>query len=139
MVAQLAARLAANPNEFDGWMRLGRSYAVLAEPDHAAEAYVRAAALRPGDATPLLQGAKALMEQQKENAPIPQAAVALLHRAEAIDAKQPETLWFLGLAEAQAGHRDTAEAYWQRLLALLPADANERKLVTDAIAALANH
>lgn len=31
MVAQLAAKLAANPNDADGWLRLGRAYAVLAE------------------------------------------------------------------------------------------------------------
>jgi cytochrome c-type biogenesis protein CcmH len=139
MVAQLAARLEANPNDFDGWMRLGRAYAVLAEPDRAADAFVHAASLRTGDAAPLLQGVKAMTEAQKENAPIPQRAVDLLRRAEAIDPKQPETLWYLGLAEAQAGHRDAARSVWERLLAVLPAGGEERKLVTDAIAALANH
>lgn len=139
MVAQLAARLETNPNDFDGWLRLGRAYAVLAEPDRAADAFVRAAALRPGDAAPLLQGVKALTEAQKEDAPIPLRAVELLRRAEAIDPKQPETLWYLGLAEAQAGHRDAARTVWERLLAVLPGDGQEHKLVIDAIAALASH
>jgi cytochrome c-type biogenesis protein CcmH len=139
MVAQLAARLEANPTDFDGWLRLGRAYAVLAEQDRAADAYVHAAALRPGDVAPLLQGVKAMTEAQKENAPVPLRAVDLLRRAEAIDPKQPETLWYLGLAEAQAGHREAAQGYWERLAVLLPADGEQRKLVTDAIAALANH
>jgi cytochrome c-type biogenesis protein CcmH len=139
MVAQLAARLEANPNDFDGWMRLGRAYAVLAEHDRAADATLRAAALRPGDVGPLLLGVKAMTEAQKENAPIPQRAVDLLRRAEAIDPKQPETLWYLGLAEAEAGRRDAAQDYWQRLAVLLPQDGEQHKLVVDAIAALAKH
>jgi cytochrome c-type biogenesis protein CcmH len=139
MVAQLAARLEANPNDFEGWMRLGQSYAVLAEQDRAADAYVHAASLRPGDTAPLLRGVKALTDAQKENAPVPLRAVDLLRRAEAIDPKQPETLWYLGLAEAQAGHREAAEGFWKRLLALLPPGEQGHKLVSDALARLADH
>ncbi|MBF0129237.1 MAG: c-type cytochrome biogenesis protein CcmI [Alphaproteobacteria bacterium] len=50
MVERLAARLAAAPDDFDGWMRLGRSYLVLGDAAKAADAYTRASALRPDDA-----------------------------------------------------------------------------------------
>ena len=136
MVAQLAARLAADPNDVEGWMRLGRAYAVLAEHDKAADAYRHAAALKPGDTEPLIQGIQALVEAQKPDAPMPRAAIDLLHRAEAIDPKQPEVLWYLGVAEAQAGHLDAAQAYWRRVLDALPADSPDRKTVNDAIEAL---
>ncbi|HVY14362.1 MAG TPA: c-type cytochrome biogenesis protein CcmI, partial [Rhodopila sp.] len=49
MVASLAAKQEADPGNFDGWMRLGRAYAVLNEPDKAAAAYDKAQALRPDD------------------------------------------------------------------------------------------
>jgi cytochrome c-type biogenesis protein CcmH len=134
MVDQLAAKLAANPGDADGWMRLGRAYAVLAEHDKAADAYERAAALRPGDVAPLIQGVQALIEAQKPDAPIPRRAVGLLRQAGRIAPDQPEVLWYLGLAEAQAGHLDTALDDWNRLLGLLPRDSPEYKMVTDAIA-----
>ena len=50
MVERLAARLEDQPNDADGWVRLGRSYMVLNQPDRAREAYARAIKLKPGDA-----------------------------------------------------------------------------------------
>jgi cytochrome c-type biogenesis protein CcmH len=136
MVAQLAARLQANPNDADGWIRLGGAYAVLAEHDKSADAFERAAALRPGDVAVLMQGVQALIEAQKPEAPVPLRAVELLRRAEQADPKRPEVLWYLGLAEAQAGHTDAAQGYWRRVLDLLPADSTDRKMVTEAIEAV---
>lgn len=136
MVAQLATKLEANPNDADGWMRLGRAYAVLAQNDKSADAFEHAAALRPTDASPLMQGVQALIEAQKPEAPIPQRAVALLRRAEVADPKRPDVLYYLGVAEGQAGHADAAVAYWRRVLDLLPPDSTDRKVVNDAIAAV---
>jgi cytochrome c-type biogenesis protein CcmH len=50
MVERLAARLETEPDDVDGWVRLGRSYMVLNRPDRAREAYARAIKLKPGDA-----------------------------------------------------------------------------------------
>jgi cytochrome c-type biogenesis protein CcmH len=47
MVQRLADRLADSPEDVQGWMRLGRAYAVLGEHARSAEAYARAAALQP--------------------------------------------------------------------------------------------
>ncbi len=120
-------------------MRLGRAYAVLAEHDKSADAYEHAAALRPNDATVLMQGVQALMEAQKPEAPIPQRAVDLLRRAERADPKRPDVLWYLGVAEVQAGHADAALGYWRRVLDLLPPGSTDRKTVTDAIEAVTKH
>ena len=49
-VSRLAARLAQQPDDVDGWARLGRSYMVLGEPDRARDAYAHAMKLKPGDA-----------------------------------------------------------------------------------------
>jgi len=50
MVARLAARLEQQPQDVDGWMRLGRAYAVLGEKQKSLEAYRRASAADPARA-----------------------------------------------------------------------------------------
>jgi cytochrome c-type biogenesis protein CcmH len=49
MVERLAARLADQPDDVEGWVRLGRSYMVLNQPEKAREAYARAVKLKPDD------------------------------------------------------------------------------------------
>jgi cytochrome c-type biogenesis protein CcmH/NrfG len=49
MVASLAARLKAEPDDLAGWMRLGRSYGVLGEHAKAVEAFEHAQKLAPQD------------------------------------------------------------------------------------------
>ncbi len=49
MVGRLAARLEQQPDDVEGWARLGRSYMVLNQPDKAREAYARAVKLKPDD------------------------------------------------------------------------------------------
>ena len=49
MVGRLAARLEQQPDDVEGWARLGRSYMVLNQPDKAREAYSRAVKLKPDD------------------------------------------------------------------------------------------
>jgi cytochrome c-type biogenesis protein CcmH len=49
MVERLAVRLEQQPDDVDGWVRLGRSYMVLNQPDRARDAYARAMKLKPDD------------------------------------------------------------------------------------------
>ena len=136
MVAKLAAALQAKPDDVEGWQRLGRAYAVLGEHDKAAEAYDHAARLRPSDPAILLAEAEALMPDHKPETPVPDRAVTLLRRVEALDQKQPAALWYLGLAAAQKRNFAEAGQYWQRLLPLLPAQGEQHDAVAAAIAAL---
>lgn len=66
MVARLAARLEQQPDDAEGWARLGRSYMVLGQPAKARDAYGRAVTLRPNDAAL----AQALAEATKEAAAV---------------------------------------------------------------------
>jgi cytochrome c-type biogenesis protein CcmH len=50
MVDKLASRLQSQPDDVEGWARLGRSYMVLNQPEKAKEAYARAVNLKPDDA-----------------------------------------------------------------------------------------
>lgn len=47
MVARLAFRLKSEPNDLDGWLRLGRAYGVLGQRDDAIDAYEHADKLVP--------------------------------------------------------------------------------------------
>lgn len=64
MVAQLASRLDANPNDLEGWLRLIRAYSVLGETEKAAAALTRARTLFANQA----QAQAALAQAAKENA-----------------------------------------------------------------------
>ena len=50
MVARLAARLEQQPDDVEGWARLGRSYMVLGRPEKARDAFTHAIRLKPEDA-----------------------------------------------------------------------------------------
>ena len=55
LVSRLATRLKDNPEDAEGWMMLGRSYAILGRFPDAARAYSNAAARKPRDAQLLAQ------------------------------------------------------------------------------------
>jgi cytochrome c-type biogenesis protein CcmH len=64
MVAQLASRLDANPNDLEGWLRLIRAYSVLGETEKAAAALSRARSVFANQP----QAQAALAQAAKENA-----------------------------------------------------------------------
>lgn len=133
MVASLAAKQQADPNNLDGWLRLGRAYSVLHEDDKAAEAYEKAAALKPDDISIPLAEARALLSTHKPPERIPPRVVDLLKRVQARDPKEPMVLWYLGIAAVQDGHPEQARSDWQTLLSQLPEGSEERKMIQAAL------
>jgi len=123
MVDRLAERLAQEPDDHAGWLRLGKSYGVLGEKQKAAEAYGRAAALAPDDIETLLALAAASVEASGGGAELPANVAALYRRILSLDPDNPQALWFSGVADAQAGDRIAAAKKWQALLARIPSDA----------------
>lgn len=126
MVEGLAAKLAENPGDFDGWMRLGRSYQVLGETDKAIEAYGKAVALKPQEADPRLALAEAQLSRVPEGAPLPADFVETMRAVQGIAPDNIDALYFVGLAEAQAGRPEQARELWTRVMNLLPPDAPGR-------------
>jgi cytochrome c-type biogenesis protein CcmH len=136
MVERLATQLQKEPSDLDGWKRLARAYGVLGERDKAADAWEHAATLDPKDVDNPLGEIDALLAGNALDQPMPDRVVALLHKVEGMSPDEPEALWYLGLVAAQTKKPDEARRYWQRLLDKLPADAPERKTVSDALASL---
>lgn len=134
MVAQLAERLAEDPSDMDGWMRLGRSYMVLGRPADAAEAYLNVVNARPDDVNALglyVQAALSAMEENGE--PVSEAMIGHLETLEELDPNNFTALYYLGVAALQAGDKETARSYWQKLLALLPEGSMDARFVQDQI------
>jgi cytochrome c-type biogenesis protein CcmH len=137
MVERLAARLEQQPDDVDGWSRLARSYAVLNQPAKARDAYARAVKLRPDDIG-LKQGyAEAIISAAGDDATAPPTeATALFRQILAAEPKNQMALWYVGLAEADAGHKDMARDLLSRLLTELPANAPGRQEVEQRLAGL---
>jgi cytochrome c-type biogenesis protein CcmH len=137
MVARLAAKQEADPTNLDGWMRLGRAYAVLHDMDKAEDAYDKAMALKPDDGSIPLQAAQDLTRAQNPREPLSPRLVALLRKVQAANPKEPAVLWFLGIAAVQAKHPEDAKRYWTDLLEVLPPASQDAHTVQAALDLLA--
>lgn len=125
MVAGLAERLAASPDDAEGWRMLGRSYQVLGEAARAAEAYGRLAELLPDDTEAQLAYAAALIDAAAPGASAPPRAVAILGALNDKDPAQPDVLYYLGEAARRDGAPEAAARHWRRLLDQLAQGSEE--------------
>ena len=132
MVGRLAARLKDNPEDAEGWMMLGRSYAVLGRFGDSSEAYAEAVARVPNDAQLLADYADSLaMAQGKTLSGEPEK---LLKRALAADPNNVKALVLAGTAAFDRNDRAGAIRYWERALAVLPAESDMAQRVRASIA-----
>ncbi len=136
MIEKLATRLQSEPGDIDGWLRLGRAYAVQGQSEKAVDAYDRAARLRPEDPTIKLQAVGALLSQLQASDPLPARAVAMLRDVAAVAPGAPEVLWYLGIVAARDGKTEEARQNWTRLLGSLTEGGEDYKMVKAALAEL---
>ncbi len=131
MVARLERRLAEQPNDPEGWARLGRSYEVLNRPEDSKKAYARAYSLAPENVEILAAYATTLYNEnpQETNAKV----YELFQRLHRLEPDHPGALWFLGLASYRQQHFAEAARFWEQLAAQLPADNPLRAQVEHAI------
>ncbi len=129
MVDQLAERLRSEPDDFEGWMRLARSYGVLGEKSKAREALTEAARLKPKDVNVLMTLASAIVEESDRAAPLPAEAAALFARVLKIAPDNPDALYFTGLAAAQQKRFAVARIAWGRLIEVLEPGSAAHKAV----------
>ncbi len=118
MVDGLAARLETEPNDVEGWLRLGRSYKVLDEPQKSADALARAAKLSPNRVDVLTDYAGALLAASAGRPP--PAYIETMRRLLTLDSTNAELMYRVGIAEAEAGNRERAAQLFSQLLARMP-------------------
>lgn len=121
MVDNLARRLAQEPQNVDGWLMLGRSYAVLGRFEPAIAAFRRVLALEPKHAQALADLADALamtQERRFEGEP-----AQLVQQALAADPANLKALLLAGTIAFDRGDYATAQRHWNEAVRVGPADS----------------
>lgn len=131
MVARLEQRLKDQPQDPEGWSRLGRAYQVLGRLDESKQAYAKAYALAPDDTAILGAYAGMLVAEDPAN-PSPEA-VKLFKRLHQLDPRYPGALWVLGLVAYKEQQYRQAASYWERLLKELPPNAEVEPQIRRAL------
>lgn len=122
MVARLATRLQANPNDPAGWRMLAKSYENLGRFDQAVQAYVNLSKLEPDDPEVLTDYAVALgMVEGRSLSGEPEK---LIRRALQIDPNNVQALALLGAAAFDRKDYAQAVVPWKKILALVPGDSD---------------
>ena len=114
MVAKLAERMQANPDDMQGWLMLARSYKTMGRYEDAAAAYGKAEKVINDDPELLASYAETLA--MASGTGLKGKPAQLIARALKLDPKQPHALFLAGAAAMEAGDKKQAIAYWEALL-----------------------
>lgn len=118
-IAALEARLAANGDDPEGWMLLGRSHLVTNQFAKAADAYKRAYELTGGkNAEAMLGYAEALLMADETS--MGGEAGRLFEAALQLEPQNPKALWYAGLRAIRNNDAATARDRWAALSAQNP-------------------
>jgi len=119
VVDDLAARLQNDPDDLNGWKILGRSYMTMGNYGGAVNAFERAVELESAqDAQTLVALGEALLAST--GSAIEGRIASMFENALALDANNPQALFYGGIGAFNRNDRETAANRWERLLALNP-------------------
>ena len=132
MVEGLAMRLAANPEDAEGWRMLGRSYDVLGDKASSAEAYRQLLSRVEGSVEDWRAFAGALMALGPGDDREAELSKAMT-RLTSVNPDDPLALYYLGAEAGARGDRAAAVRHWRRLLETIPEDAPVRPAIEKMI------
>ncbi len=135
MVEGLAARLAEEPEDVEGWRRLIRAYQVLERPVDAQTAMIGLADAMPDNIQAQLSALEHMVMAQLEPDFITESQ-RLLARIEDLDPQLPQGLYIRGHFARHNGDKERARDLWEALYDRLPADAPIAPQLRQAIDAL---
>lgn len=133
-IERVRERLAAEPENVEGWVMLARLYEGTERFDEAVDAYQNARKHDPNNPNIAVDLAKARTEQAP-NKVMPDDAIALLDQALLTNPTHQQALWFRGMAHVQRKQPNDAIAVWERLLPLMP-EGNAKAAVIKQISHL---
>jgi len=134
MVAGLAEKMKANPDDAEGWLMLGKSYKYLEQFPKAADAFGNAYRLMGDKPDVMLLYAEALAFAAEKN--LAGKPSELIFKALTLEPENPNGLWLAGLSKVQQGDPQGAAALWRKLESLLPEGSEPRKEMQNIIAGL---
>jgi cytochrome c-type biogenesis protein CcmH len=134
MVSKLARRLEREPEDLEGWMMLGRSYAALGQFPLAQRAYQRADRLAGGrDPQAIIGLAEAMVMQA--NGTLDDRSARLFEQALVLDPQSEKALFFAAIAAQRRGDTPLAIERFEKMLAMNPPE-NIRTILTEQVARL---
>lgn len=114
MVAKLAERMKANPDDLKGWLMLGRSYKTMGRYAEAVDAFSKAESLINED--PDLLAAYAETVAMANGNGLKGKPMQLVQRALKLNPQHGHSLFLAGAAAMEAGDNKKGIAYWEALL-----------------------
>jgi len=132
MVSGLEQRLRSKPNNPDGWLMLGRSYAAVNRLPQARDALAEADRQRPSHPVTLVAYAEVLAGLNGNR--IKGRPLELIHQALATDPQFARGLWLAGMGAYRSSDARQAITFWQRLSQVKGLDAKSLAQVHDALA-----
>lgn len=132
VVKRLADKMAADPNNGEGWLLLAKTYNELHRYADADAAYEKAAALLPPDATMLADWAD--VHVMAKDRKWDDAGRKIVKRAVAADPKHVKSLALAGSEAFDRADYKGAIEFWKRMKAAAPADSMDGKLADANIA-----
>jgi len=138
MVAKLAERLEAEPDDLDGWLRLAKAYSVLGKRDDARAAWAKAASLAPTRLDVQLDYANALIDGSTDlSKTLPPNFADTVTKIRTLAPDNPLGLYYGGLVARAQGDTKAAKDMWLKVLALIPQGSAQRESLQREIDSLA--
>lgn len=132
MVEKLAKKLEENPNDYEGWARLGRSYRVLGKPNESAQAYAKATPALEKNPEMMIDYAQTLAELDEND--LNARANVWIEKALQLEPDYPMGLVLGGGAAFQRQDYKLAIFRWEKLVPLVEPGTENAKQVLDSIA-----
>jgi len=133
--ASLESTVRAQPHDVTAWLHLAQAYQAQGHAGEARDALKRANQAVPANLDVLLAYGDALAADIQGDE-LPAALVGAMRQVIAIDADQPDALWYLGIDAAHRGDSHAARKFWLRLSHGLPEKSQERAAVQARLDAL---
>ena len=131
MVAKLAERMKANPDDPKGWLMLARSYKQMGRYAEAADAFAKAE--KVVNEEPDLLAAYAETIAMAEGKGLKGKPSQLVERALKIDPKHAHSLFLAGAAAMERGDNKQGIAYWEALLPQVEPGSEIDQMLRDSI------
>jgi cytochrome c-type biogenesis protein CcmH len=123
VLENLIERLKNQPDDPEGWLMLGRTYAMMQRFDEAKNAYEKTLALTPDNSQVITDYADILA--MTNNGSLLGEPLELINKALRLDPGNPKALALAGTAEFERRRFKDAAAYWEKLLVLIPPSESE--------------
>jgi cytochrome c-type biogenesis protein CcmH len=134
MVGRLARRLEKQPDDLEGWLKLGRSYSVLQQWPLSARAYERANKLSKEQSAEAAMGlAEALFNAGRSD--LSGRSGQLFEQALKLDPTSLKAMFYSAVAATERNELPLAKQRFERVLAANPPD-NVREIIEQHIQAL---